>query len=42
MVIIDVIPMTGYYSTESHVEAIRKVATGYLDKPIQLRHFETV
>ncbi len=33
---IDVILMTAYYSTESAVEAIRKGATDYLDKPISI------
>lgn len=33
---IDVILMTAYYSTESAVEAIRKGATDYLDKPISV------
>ncbi len=33
---IDVVLMTAYYSTESAVEAIRKGATDYLDKPISI------
>ena len=33
---IDVILITAYYSTESAVEAIRKGATDYLDKPMSI------
>src|SRR5436309_11999332 len=33
---IDVILMTAHYSTESAVEAIKKGATDYLDKPVSI------
>ncbi|HLH07990.1 MAG TPA: sigma-54 dependent transcriptional regulator [Terriglobales bacterium] len=40
--IIDVILITGYYSTESAVEAIKRGATDYLTKPISVERLREV